>query len=208
MRNFTMIGLTGPTGAGKSTASQYLKQAGCSILDGDLLARQALAKGSTCVFQLGVVFGEDIINAKGEVIRGLLAERAFSSPENTKKLNDITHPWIFLKTMEHIDRLRTEKKNPTIVLDAAAMLESKMDILCDYTVSVIAEKEIRIRRILKRDNITMEQAITRVAAQKSDDYYIQRSDYVIDGNKEIEEIYHQTEQMLKEILKRKGGDCN
>lgn len=208
MRNFIMIGLTGPTGAGKSTASQYLKHAGCIILDGDILARQALQKGSTCVFQLGAVFGQDIIDREGEVIRPLLAQRAFSSPENTKKLNEITHPWIFLKTMEYIDRLRAEKENPIIVLDAAAILESKMDILCDYVISVVADKEVRIKRILKRDNITVEQAMTRVSAQNSDEYYKEKSDYIIDGNQEIGHIYSQTEQVLRDILKKKGGGCN
>ena len=88
------IGLTGKTGAGKSTVASYLKEKGCYIIDGDIIARQITEKGSDVLPMLQKAFGDDILDEKGCLIRKLLAERAFSSKENTALLNSITHPAI------------------------------------------------------------------------------------------------------------------
>ena len=89
MRNFKIIGVTGPTGAGKSTVTAYLKNKGCHIIDADKLGRLALQKGSDCLEQVCAVFGEDVLNADNTLNRQLLAKRAFSTPENTARLNNI-----------------------------------------------------------------------------------------------------------------------
>lgn len=204
MRNFILIGLTGPTGSGKSTISNFLKEKGCFVLDGDKVARQALEKASSCLFQLSVVFGEDIIMPDGTANRKLIAQRAFSTPENTKKLNQITHPWITLKMMEEIDKLRNEHDYPIIIIDAAAIFESNIDIMCDYMISALADEDIRIQRILKRDKITFEQAKQRITAQKSDSFYKKRSDYVIYNNTTKQETILQAEKILGEIIKKEG----
>lgn len=208
MRNFILVGLTGPTGAGKTTVSGLLKEKGCFILDGDVMARKALEKGSTCLAQLALSFGQDIILKNGEANRSLLAARAFSTEENTKKLNQIVHPWICLDTMERVNSLRTQHTSPIIILDAAAIFESNMDILCDCVISVLAAPSLRKARIIKRDNLTEEQAQKRISAQKADDFYRLRSDYIIYTDNGIEQAKLQTEQIFTKLKKKKGGGCN
>ncbi len=201
MRNFKIIGVTGPTGAGKSTITAYLKNKGCYIIDADALARQALQKGSDCLVQVCAVFGDDILNSDGTLNRQLLAKKAFSTPENTQRLNNITHPWIFMQVIKIIDDIRKSNSNPVILFDAPVLFESKMDILCDYVLAVVAPLEIRKERIMKRDSITAENADIRINAQHKDEFYISRSEFAIDGSLPLEDIYNQADKMLDSIIR-------
>lgn len=172
------IGLTGKTGAGKSTVALYLKSKGCLIVDGDLIARQITEKGSEVLLELQNAFGEDILDENGCLIRKLLAERAFATRESTDKLNSITHPHIKRKCEEEIEK--GKKDGYTVfVIDAAALLESSCKELCDKIVVVTAPEDIRLDRILKRDNISISQAQRRINAQKEDEYYFSRADIII-----------------------------
>lgn len=187
MRKFTIIGLTGSTGSGKSTVSAFFKEKGYVIIDADLLARQALMPNSSCLKQVCGVFGEDILNHDGTLNRQELAARAFSSKENTHLLNDITHPWIFLQVLK-ICRENIDNGRNKLIFDAPVLFESNSDIMCDAVVSVVAPMDIRMERLKKRDGLSEEQLKKRMSAQHNDDYYISKSDYVIDGSLPLEQI--------------------
>lgn len=173
-----VIGLTGKTGAGKTTVASYLKEKGCYIIDGDIIARQITEKGSDVLPVLQKAFGDDILDENGELIRKRLAERAFSSKENTALLNSITHPAITQRFKSELAKAETQGYK-TAVIDAAALLESSGKDLCRKIIVVHADKETRLDRILKRDGITTEQAITRINAQKDDDYYLSQAHIII-----------------------------
>ena len=202
MRNYTVIGITGPTGSGKSTITEYFKNKGCYIIDADIIAKKALEPDSPCLRQACAVFGDDIIEADGKLNRQLLAKRAFSTKENTQKLNDITHPWIFIQVLKTIDKIRNITSNPVIIFDAPVLFESKMDIICDYVIAVIAPVEIRKQRIMKRDNISSKNADIRINAQMQDSFYIEKSDFVFDGNSSLDEIYKKADEVINIINKR------
>lgn len=202
MRNYTVIGITGPTGSGKSTITEYFKNKGCYIIDADVIAKKALESDSTCLRQACAVFGNDIIEADGKLNRQLLATRAFSTKENTEKLNDITHPWICMQILKTIDNIRNSSKNPIIIFDAPVLFESKMDIICDYVVAVVAPVEIRKQRIMKRDNISSKNADIRINAQMQDSFYIEKSDFVFDGSSSLDEIYKKADEVINIINKR------
>lgn len=187
MRNFTIIGLTGPTGSGKSTVSSFFEKRGFVIINADELAQKAMLPDSVCLKQLCSVFGDDILNTDKTLNRQRLAERAFSSKEKTQLLNDITHPWIFLQVLK-ICRESIDSGKNLILFDAPVLFESNSDILCDKIVSVIAPKEVRLDRLIKRDGLSGEQIEKRMSAQNDDDFYISRSDYVIDGSLTLKEI--------------------
>ena len=87
----TVWGLTGKSGSGKTTVAKLLHDKGFCVVDGDILARKAVEKGSPVLKQLADCFGADILLPDGTLDRRKTAERAFSSPENTRKLNEITH---------------------------------------------------------------------------------------------------------------------
>ena len=172
------LGLTGKTGAGKTTVASYLKEKGCYIIDGDIIARQITEKGSEVLPILQKAFGEDILDVNGELIRAVLAKRAFSSKENTALLNSITHPVIKGRCADEMAKAESLGYK-TALIDAAALLDSDCKDLCHKIIVVTAPEDVRLERILERDSITKDQAMTRINAQKSDKYYFSHADIII-----------------------------
>ncbi len=199
MRDFTIIGLTGPTGSGKSTVSEFFKEIGYVIINADEIARRALMPGSSCLKQVCGVFGEDILNADGTLDRQKLAGRAFSSKESTEMLNDITHPWIFLQVLK-ICRENIDSGKNRFVFDAPLLFESNSDIMCDCVVSVTAPVGLRLERLKKRDGLSEEQLKKRMSAQHDDEFYIGKSDFVIDGSLPLDEIKVKVEEINDRFL--------
>ena len=183
------IGLTGQTGAGKGYVCEYLKKLGFKIIDSDLVARKMTEKGSPILKELQNAFGEDILE-NGELNRKLLAGRAFSDKAKKEKLNSIMHPAI-------IEECKRQSEIPC-VLDAPQLFEANAQEDCYKIICVCANEEKRINRIMRRDNITREQAQQRIGAQLDEKYYIDHSDYVIHNNGE--DIEEQISNILEEIL--------
>ena len=89
-----IIGITGRSGCGKSSATNFLREQGYPCIDADLVAREVLLPGSACIPQLQALFGADIADEHGQVRRRLLADRAFATPEGTAALTGVTQPEI------------------------------------------------------------------------------------------------------------------
>jgi dephospho-CoA kinase len=173
-----IVGLTGQTGAGKSTVAALLADRGFIIIDGDVVAREIMAAGSPVLKILAAEFGEDIVNEDGSLNRKLLASRAFSSREGTLRLNEITHPVI---TESVLQKIKEAEKNgaSVIIIDAAALLESGIAGLCDLFAVVTAPEEVRLSRIMERDGLNKADALIRIQAQQGEDYYQKKADIVL-----------------------------
>ncbi len=176
--SITVIGLTGQTGAGKTTVCERLAERGCFIIDCDKLAREITEPGSPVLETLAAKFGDDIVRADGTLDRRLLASRAFASEDKRLLLNSITHPAITELTKKYIDRARAEGFT-VAVADAAALLESEIKDLCAIIVSVVAPAGVREARIIARDKITQEHAKQRINAQHGEEYYRVNSNIII-----------------------------
>lgn len=183
------VGLTGPTGAGKSYVCEIFRQKGFKIIDCDKIAHELTAKNAPILTELASEFGEDIVK-NGELDRKLLASRAFDTKEHTKKLNSILHPAIAEKCKEEAQGLT--------VLDASQLFEANMQNDCYKVIGVLADENVRIKRIIARDNITEQQAKLRMSAQFDNDYFIDNCDYIIYNNGE--DIAAQTDNILEVIL--------
>ncbi len=189
-----IIGLTGATGSGKSTVAKRLREKyGIAHIDCDAIAREITSANSPVLAQLAAAFGEEIILDDGSLDRAALAARAFSSKEATKRLNSIMHPIIASKALAKANDFTQEGKT-AVLLDAAAIFESKIDKLCAFTAAVSAPAEIRLDRIMFRDSITREKALDRMGAQLSDEEYSRNADVVLynyapyDTDAEIQKI--------------------
>lgn len=183
------IGLTGPTGAGKSYVCEIFRQKGFKIIDCDKIAHELTAKNAPILTELASEFGEDVVK-NGELDRKLLASRAFDTKEHTKKLNSILHPAIIKRCKE--------EANGLTVLDASQLFEANMQNDCYKVIGVLADENVRIKRIIARDNITEQQAKLRMSAQFDNDYFIDNCDYIIYNNGE--DIAAQTDNILEVIL--------
>ena len=187
------VGLTGPTGAGKSAASAAALKMGVKVIDCDRVAREAVKKGSKGLCALISVFGDDILLSDGQLNRARLAERAFSSDENTALLNKTILPFISELVRQQMD---CEK----ILLDAPTLFESGLDSVCDCTIAVLADEKVRLKRIIARDNLTLNEAKRRISAGKSDNFFIKNADYVICNNADGKEFINEAEALFKKIF--------
>lgn len=173
-----IIGLTGLTGAGKSTVAQKLMAYGCYHIDADKVAREVINNNENVKNKLKERFGDDVINDDGTTNRPLLATRAFADEQSTNALNEITHPAV-TEEIQSIIKDMEEVGYRGVIIDAIALFESGEYALCDFTVAVVAPKEIRLERIMKRDNITEEKALERINAQKDESFFTSRADFVL-----------------------------
>ena len=188
-----IIGLTGPTGAGKSSACAICKELGIKHIDCDIIARKATEKGEEGLLAVVKAFGEDILNADGTLNRKALAEKAFKDADSTDLLNKTLLPIIHKMVLNEIDCDR-------VLLDAPTLFESGVNEICHKTVAVLADREIRLKRILSRDNITTEQALLRINAGKTDDFYKEKCDFVIYNNADEHTFKNDFLNLLKEIF--------
>lgn len=191
-----LVGLTGKTGAGKSTVSKYLQEKGAYIIDGDIVARQVLTEDKNLIPRLCEAFG-DILTADGTLDRKALARAAFSAPESTALLNSLMHPAI-----NSFIRKQAEKAfedSDVVVVDAAAIIESGFADECDILLVAHAPVEVRKSRVMARDNISESDALVRINGQKEDGFYLSRADYII-RNYPPYELKKELLPVLKELF--------
>lgn len=200
-----IIGLTGQTGAGKSTVGDMLSKKGFFYIDCDKIARLVTEKGSSVLSQLADAFGNDILNENGELDRKLLAKRAFATKESTDILNHITHPAI-QKLVDKKIRGAFFDGYDVAIVDAAALFESDIKDNCDIIVSVIANEDTRLKRIMNRDNISEDSAKIRIKAQLTEEYYKSHSDIIIENNSDLSELKNQIDRLMNLIEVKRYGE--
>ena len=200
--NSFVLGLTGQTGAGKSTLAARAGELSCKVVDADRLARQVLEKGSPVLRGLAEFFGYDIIDDKGCLKRKLLAERAFSTKENTEMLNRLTHSGINRLAAEYIRGYREE--GGMIIYDCPLLFESGGEALCDLTLAVTAPESVRLRRIMTRDSLTEREAMLRIRAQRDEEFYRSRADVVIDGSQELSAVIAGFDELIGRLARERG----
>lgn len=188
-----ILGLTGQTGAGKSTLHSVAEEKGFYVIDCDKVAHYVLAENEELKISLHKAFGDVLTDDK--IDRKKLAAKAFVSKENTELLNKTALPFIISEINSIIDGAKSEY----IMLDAPTLYESGANEICNFVVALLAGEELRKARIIERDNLTKEAAELRLSAAKSDDFYLERADKVIYNNGSIEEYKQIFKNILSEI---------
>lgn len=191
-----IIGLTGGSGAGKTTVSHLFAGLGALVIDADQTAREVVRPGQPALTEIVRTFGTELLLPDGTLDRRMLGDIVFSDPVKLNALNNITHKYITQAIFAAID---AAPDGTVAVIDAAALIESGLHQRCDYVVSVLAEPEARIRRIMARDGLSRTQAKNRINAQKKDEFYIAHSNQVLYNNKVIQP------SVVKEIMGRING---
>jgi len=176
-----VIGLTGPTGAGKSIVSELFASFGLPILDADQIYHALLVPPSACLDELVARFGTQILHPDGTLDRRALSGIVFDSSEALADLNEIAHRHVMKAIRSDLEALRL-KGIPAAVLDAPQLFEAHAERDCNIIVSVLSDPELRTERIMRRDGIDENAAKKRMAAQYSDVFFRAHSDYVIENN--------------------------
>lgn len=175
------IGLTGPTGAGKSTVAELFAAFGVPVIDADRVWRELLIPPSDCLTELARRFGREILNPDGSLNRPALGRLVFSDPAELEALDALAHSRIMTDVGRRL-RLLRESGCRAAVFDAPQLFEAGADRICNVIVSVLADREIRLGRITHRDSIAEADALRRMASQKPDSFFRAHSDYIIENN--------------------------
>lgn len=198
MGNAYVIGLTGPTGAGKSTVAQALRRLGCVVVDADAAAK-SVTEQPQCLSKLTEAFGMDIVGPDSTLDRKALSRRAFQNPESTRLLNSITHPAIFETCIRQI-REAQQAGCKAVIFDAPLLFESGAERLCDAAIAVTAPPESRLKRIMARDKIGEELARARMKAQHGEEYYTSRARYAFSGATDWSILDQKAGELLEKIF--------
>lgn len=188
-----IIGLTGGSGTGKSTVVEFFIDKGYLLLDFDKISRDVCAPNTKCLKELTNHFGNDILNKDKTLNRKHLGNIVFKDKEKLKELNNITHKYI----LEEMLMFLSKNKDKNIIMDAPLLFEANIDKYCNKTIAILATKEARIERIMKRDGLTRRQSENRINSQPDDIFYINRANIVIANYSTIDVLYESLNKIFK-----------
>ncbi len=202
-----VIGLTGQSGAGKTTVCDVFRSEGFDVINADLISREVVQKGEPCLRELEEAFGSGIILPDGSLDRKKLGGIVFSDRERLRQLNGICYPYIIFRIIRRIEELSAHGSR-LIILDAPTLFESNADELCDLIISVTADRELREKRIVSRDNISPEAARKRFESQYSEHFFVSHSDFVIKNNKTPEILAAKAREAADKIKEYYNAEKN
>ncbi len=171
-----VIGLTGPTGSGKSEISKYLEKKGFFIIDSDKIVKNLYAHCNECIDDVGRHF-EGVV-ANSVVNKKKLAGIVFQDKKLLAKLCKVVNPYI----LNQIETEINDRDGECVILDAPTLFESGAYRFCDYSLAILSEKQVRLNRILNRDKISYYDAINRINMQPQDDFYIKHANEIVFNN--------------------------
>ena len=195
-----VIGLTGQTGAGKSTVSKVFVQNGFRLIDADAISRHVVARGSHCLADLQECFTDAILTPDGELDRKVMASIAFSDHRKLEMLNTIMYPYIVVEILRMIHRF-SQQNHKLILLDAPTLFESRADDFCDLIISVVAKPELRMQRIMERDHISEKAAQQRMEMQLTEEFFRLHSDTVLENNSSFSELWDAAQELSAKLIR-------
>ncbi len=198
-----IIGLTGMSGAGKTTACSIFRESGWAVVDCDIVSREVVKRGKPALSEIAEHFGNEILLPDGTLDRRRLGDLIFSDESRRNELNAVIYPYI---SYEIIRSAAEYIKNGSrfVLIDAPTLFESGADGLCDKIVSVTAPIDMCITRIMKRDGLTYEQAENRLKSQHLEGFYREKSDFCVRNDGDNVHLKQEIGTIIKDITAQYG----
>jgi dephospho-CoA kinase len=180
----TVVGLTGPIGAGKSTVAAILRELGAKVLDADAIVRDEQSRGTVGYSAIVQTFGTRVLGEDKEIDRAKLAAEVFGDPNQLAKLERIMHPRVVARILEARKMLR---EGEVLVIEAIKLLESGLRNVCDEIWVVIAPREVMLERLAAR-GVSRAEAELRLRNQYSEEEFRAAADVVIENGADRDRI--------------------
>lgn len=197
-----IIGLTGQTGAGKSSVREIFFRNGAAVIDADAVSHDITENNTDCIYDIVSHFSCFVLNKNGSIDRKALGKRVFSDKKELLALNKIVFPYI-RSEIEHRVLGCIAEGRENIVIDGATLIESGCAGICDVLVSVVADEKSRLGRIMRRDGISEKDAARRISSQHPAEFYTGNSQIVIENNGSTAELEQRVNAVLKNMLRKK-----
>lgn len=193
------VGLTGSIAVGKSHVCEVFRELGCYVLDADQTAREVVRPGTKGLSRIVEAFGNDVLQASGELDRKKLGAIVFADEEKRERLNAIVHPLVIEAQDEWIRGVEARDPNGIAIIDAALMIESGGYKRFDKLVVVWCEPDIQLQRLMKRDGLSKEDAEARIRAQMPQEEKKRFADHLIDTSAGFDETREQVKKVFAEL---------
>jgi len=180
----TVVGLTGPIGAGKSTVAAILRELGAKVLDADAIVRDEQSRGTVGYSAIVQVFGTKVLGEDKEIDRAKLAAEVFGDPAKLAKLERIMHPRVIARILEARKMLR---EGEILVIEAIKLLESGLRNVCDEIWVVIAPRAVMLERLAAR-GVSRAEAELRLRSQYSEEEFRSAADVIIENDADRDRI--------------------
>ncbi|RUO71878.1 dephospho-CoA kinase [Idiomarina ramblicola] len=191
-----VVGLTGGIGSGKSAATAEFEKLGIAVVDADVVARQVVMPGTSCLQAIAEHFGSHLVTKNGELDRRALRQRVFSNPEEKEWLNNLLHPAIREEILVQLE----QAKSPYVILSAPLLLENGLEKYCQRVVVVDVPETVQLQRTLQRDNSPKKEVEAIMQAQLSRDTRRQKADDILNNDGSIEKLQQQVKQLHQRYL--------
>ena len=196
----TLVGLTGGIGSGKTTIANFFKELGVPIYIADTEAKALMNRSKVIKRKLIALFGDNAYQ-NGKLNRDFLSKKIFNNKDLLQKMNAIVHP----KVASHFKRWVKKQEAPYVISEAAILFENGSYKKYDYIITVTAPEEVRLKRVMSRDNSSKEKVKSVMNNQWKDEEKIKLSDYVIQ-NINLEEAKAQVLQIHQNLLQKLQKD--
>ena len=201
VNNVYVVGITGGIGCGKSMAAVYLAELGAIHIDADGISRALTARDGAALGQIRRIFGDSVFSEDGSLNRRALGDLVFSDPAAKRALEGVIHPLVQRIAM---DKIEESGKNGArvAVLNVPLLFETGMDVLCDETWTLTAPADVQLARVMERDGLTREQAISRIESQMAMEDRNERATRVINSDRPIEKTRAELNQLYQQLIRR------
>lgn len=192
-----VVGLTGGIAAGKSTVAQMFAQLGCAVLDADQLSRDVMEYPEV-LGQVERAFGRQVLDGNGHVDRKALGAIVFSDAAARARLEAIAHPAIAVAARRGFDEL-WRQGHQLVLYEAALLVETGRHEEMDLLVVVVADEEVRVKRLMRRSSLSREEAGLRLRSQLPQPEKASLAHYVIDNSGTLEQTRVRVGEVWEEI---------
>jgi dephospho-CoA kinase len=193
-------GLTGGIAVGKTFVVSVLRELGCQVIDADLLAHQAIEPGKPAYQEIIREFGQEVVAESGQIDRTRLGAMIFAEPGLRARLNAIVHPRVFEAQAKWLAAVEAKSPGAIAIVDAALLIETGAYKRFEKVIVVYCAPELQLERLMRRDNLSRQDAQARIASQMPSEEKLKFADYSIDTSGSLAETRLRVEAVYASLI--------